>query len=184
MPNKNFTLLISQILICVYAISGIAAISAKYFAELNIAENIAIIVSLFYFSILLHECGHAIAILLIGGKITSISVTPFRLDLKSKRLSISYVNKRSDISGGVLYKSPSNISKKQSIFIAASGPLFELMLSLFLLIPINMALSEISHGALYTLLIISVSNSVANLIPTKNSDGYIILMAARKPNSP
>lgn len=78
---------------------------------------------LMFFVVLVHELGHAAAVLRVGGTIKSIMVFPLHFDVKARRLGFASLNTRGDVGGYVSYAIDRIATRRKYVIVAAAGPL-------------------------------------------------------------
>lgn len=88
-----------------------------------------ILLLLIFISTLVHELGHAAAASWLGGQLRVIMVTPFRLQVKPRRLTLAMPTSGGDLGGYVTY-TPDRIDARGGHgIIAAAGPVANIALA-------------------------------------------------------
>lgn len=132
---------------------------------------------------LVHELGHALAARWAGAEVHAIMVVPLRLRLQPRRFSWAGPAGRGDIGGYVTYTLNRIGSRRKQAWIAAAGPLANLVLAA--LVPV-IAYGSINLGRGWftwwgALGSFSFLVAIYNLIPLPGSDGQHLLQLLRQP---
>src|SRR5215217_5804645 len=82
-----------------------------------------LIAVLSFVSILVHELGHAIAAMRIGGRVIALVVLPLELRFRPMRLGLAPRRKHRDLGGYVLFVPPPGQTRRQAMLVSAAGPI-------------------------------------------------------------
>lgn len=86
---------------------------------------------LMFFVVLIHELGHAGAVLWFRGTISRIMVFPFEYDVRNRRLGMAKTRHRGDVGGFVAYTLDRINPRTKHVLIAAAGPAANLVAVVF-----------------------------------------------------
>ncbi len=96
-----------------------------------------------------HEAGHAVAVKLIGGRVTRFCVMPFALSFRPLRIRLAHRLKGGgDVGGFVSFQLGRTPSRREDIAIAAAGPAASMLLALVILLILAVASLSPETGAL------------------------------------
>lgn len=99
--------------------------------QLSIWVTLPMLVLLNFIVILVHELGHAAAVIRVGGTLRAIYVMGIHFDVAERRLSLRRLPKKAEIGGYVSYAPhPVQHSSKKAILIALAGPAANILLAL------------------------------------------------------
>lgn len=82
-----------------------------------------LIAILTFVAVLVHETGHALAALRIGGRVIVLVALPFELRFRPTRLGLAPRRVHRDIGGYVRFLPPPGYTRRQAMFVSAAGPL-------------------------------------------------------------
>jgi len=153
----------------------------------HILTRYGVVLGLSFVAVLIHELGHAAAVLAFRGRIRSVVVFPFAYRVASGKLKLSWNARGGEIGGYVAYDLDRINARTKHAWIALAGPLANGVLAGAMLIllwasgprqPAN--LLQNLATALATL---SCGMAIVNLIPFAGSDGSAILRSLRDKRS-
>jgi Zn-dependent protease len=147
--------------------------------------RLAVLLGLLFVATFAHELGHAAAVRWTGGQIKVFMVTPFRLQMKPRRLRLAMAGGRGDIGGYVTYTLDRIGARRGHAIIAAAGPVANILLAcgaMLVAVAVDVSgqtwLVRRRYIALAeALAVVSMGMALLNLIPFKGSDGDQILHA-------
>jgi hypothetical protein len=137
--------------------------------------------------VLMHELGHLVAGLLVGGSIQSILVIPFHLSFRPLRMSMTTRSASGDIGGKVVVTGLSDGgSRYRTAVFVAGGPAANILLSIMAL-PYAIektATPTLLSGVAGAIGAVSFGAGIANLVPHMRkehaSDGMLLLRLANR----
>jgi len=156
------------------------AIGSSYLGAGNILTRYAVVLGLSFVAILVHELGHAAAVVAVRGRIRTIVVVPFAYRIATGKLKLSWRLRGGEIGGYVAYDLDRINARSKHAMIALAGPLANAVLAGALLIPLSLTGSSGPlRNLAAALAILSCGMAIVNLIPFAGSDGSAILRSLR-----
>lgn len=134
----------------------------------------ALAVALMFLVTLVHELGHAAAVVRVGGTIKSIMVFPLQWRVGRRRLGFAKLSGQGDVGGFVSYSLNRINPRRKHMIVASAGPTANLAAAA---VAVMVAQADI-FGAVSAMVVafalLSLGTAVANLLPFAGSDGSII----------
>lgn len=150
----------------------------------NLLFRILLALLITFVATLAHELGHALAARLAGAEVRTMMVVPLRLQLRPRRFTLAGPAGNGDIGGYVTYTLDRIDTRRKRAWIAAAGPIANMVLSALVSVVAPLFYVLGGRGALDwcgTLAGFSFLMAIYNLIPFPGSDGQHLLQAFRKP---
>ncbi|WP_448664545.1 site-2 protease family protein [Sphingomonas sp. CJ20] len=189
-------------LVCMIAVHG--SLARHFHGDSGAVVRVLIVLVLSFIVTLVHELGHAAAVLAVRGHVTSIVVLPFAYRVGSGKLELARRMKNREVGGYVAFRIDAINARRKHAIVAAAGPAANVVLALALGVVIA-ALPEsgipASHDGvlpsaevlrawaadtawrraleplLAAMAALSAGVALTNLVPFRGSDGHAILRA-------
>lgn len=161
-----------------FLLTGLAVVGvlAEHFrGDGGFIARIGISALLSFLVVLVHELGHAAAVVRLGGRVSRIVVVPFEYQVQRRRLGMSKTSRGHEVGGYVAYTLDTIMARRKHKLIAAAGPAANILLAIVAGIASGFAGTETLPGTLAAALaVLSFGVALANLVPFKGSDGSVL----------
>ena len=130
-------------------------------------------------AILLHELGHAVAGTWLGMTIVRFYVIPLEIRLRPVSLRFTRRVFGRDLGGAVVFLNSPYASRRHRVMLSFAGPAANFATAA-VLVGVAYAAPDVTPELLASMVAISVTLGIANLIPFDDSDGATIIRALRR----
>lgn len=190
------------LILCMIAVHG--ALASRFHGDTGMVVRLLIVAAFSFIVTLVHELGHAAAVLAVRGRVARIVVLPFAYHVARRRLERAGPMKNRELGGYVTYQIDAIDARRKHAIVAAAGPFANIVLALLLAliaaylpvarIPASVdgvlpsdaafqawraqgAFARLAQPLLQALAALSVGVAVSNLVPFAGSDGQAIVHA-------
>lgn len=129
---------------------------------------------LIFFVTLIHELGHAAAVVRVGGTLKAVMVFPLQFDLKARRLGFARLNHRGDVGGYVSYSIDRIDARRKHVIVAVAGPVANMLGATIGILVAQATPFETLSAMAIGFVLLSLGAAFANLIPFAGSDGAAV----------
>lgn len=190
------------LIVCLIAVHG--SLASRFNGDGWLVGRLLIVAGFGFIVTLVHELGHAAAVLAVRGRVTRIVVLPFAYHIARRRLERAGPMRNRELGGYVAYQIDAIDARRKHAIVAAAGPFANGVLALLLVgiaaafwvpaipgsvdgvLPGDSALeawrtqtafARTAQPLLHALAALSLGVGLSNLIPFSGSDGQVILRA-------
>lgn len=171
--------LLAGVLFLVVMIAVYGAIGGYFPGDAHILTRYAVVAGLSFVAILVHELGHAAAVIAVRGRIKAIVAFPLAYRVATGRLTFNWRPRGGEIGGYVAYDLDRINARSKHAIVALAGPGANALLSAILIGFAGLDHPGLPAALATALAILSGGMAVVNLIPFRGSDGSAILHAFR-----